>query len=133
MADKSMGDLGELVELINLHVGAWEHFGYENPPTSDSATIPPLGERSADAIKAGHEAVADIDKLIARLHRVREQLVGELRTDEDIRMAGDGEAAACGVCGHSRTEHLTRAPSRPEPYSCALCGCRQYLAAREDS
>ena len=51
------------------------------------AVIPPLGQRSADAIKAGHEAVETIDQLIARLHRVREQLVGELRQDEDIRMA----------------------------------------------
>jgi hypothetical protein len=47
--------------------------------------IPPLGERSAGAIEAGHEAVKDIDKLIARLHQVREQLVGELRQDEDRR------------------------------------------------
>jgi hypothetical protein len=51
------------------------------------ATIPPLGERSAAAIKAGHEAVRDIDALIARLHEVRARLVSELRADEDIRMA----------------------------------------------
>jgi len=50
------------------------------------ATIPPLGERSAEAIKAGHEAVRDIDRLIARLHEVRARLVSELRADEDIRM-----------------------------------------------
>jgi hypothetical protein len=51
------------------------------------ATIPPLGERSARAIEAGHEAVRDIDALIARLHEVRARLVSELRADEDIRMA----------------------------------------------
>ena len=50
------------------------------------ATIPPLGERSASAITAGHEAVKDIDRLIARLHEIRACLVGELREDEDIRM-----------------------------------------------
>jgi hypothetical protein len=83
-----LAELSELVDLISLHVGAWEEFGYENPPTPDCATIPPLGERSAEAIKAGHEAVKEIDRLIARLYRVREQLIGELRQDEDIRMGG---------------------------------------------
>lgn len=113
----------ELAGLINFRVGAWQDFGYENPPDSKCedcphgrtahltrapsrpepyycsacgcrqyrgahyATIPPLGQRSANAIKAGHEAIRDIDQLIARLHRLREQLVGELRQDEDIRMA----------------------------------------------
>jgi len=37
-----------------------------------------------------------------------------------------GEAVPCAACGHSRTEHLTRSPSRPEPYFCAQCSCRQY-------
>ena len=49
------------------------------------ATIPPLGERSAKAIEAGHEAIKDIDRLIAQLFQVRAQLVSELRQDEDIR------------------------------------------------
>ena len=44
-------------------------------------------ERSAKAIEAGHEAIKDIDQLIARLHQVRAQLVSELRQDEDIRAA----------------------------------------------
>lgn len=151
MADKSMGDLAELVDLINLHVGAWEHFGYANPPDSACgvcghdrtdhltrapsrpepyfcaecdcrqfrpayAVIPPLGERSADAIKAGHEAISDIDKLIARLHQIRQQLVGELRQDDDIRMArplpgrcGDHHASGVTNCtrvtGHDGAHH----------------------------
>jgi hypothetical protein len=79
--------LAELVDLINLHVGAWEHFGYADPPSPGCAVIPPLGERSASAIKAGHEAIADIDRLLAQLYGIREQLVGQLRRDEDIRMA----------------------------------------------
>ncbi len=78
----------ELAGLIHFRVGAWHDFGYENPPAPDCATIPPLGERSAAAIKAGHEAIKDIDQLIARLHQVRAQLVSELRQDEDIRAAG---------------------------------------------
>ena len=114
--------LEELAGLINFRVGAWQDFGYAEPPDSrcadcghdrtdhltrapsrpepylcaecdcrqfrqDYATIPPLGERSAKAIAAGHEAIKDIDQLIARLHQVRAQLVSELRQDEDIRMS----------------------------------------------
>ena len=79
--------LEELAGLVSFHVGAWQDFGYEQPPTPESATIPPLGERSANAIKAGHEAVEDIDRLIAQLHEVRAQLVSELRQDEDMRAA----------------------------------------------
>jgi len=79
-------DLLELIDLVNFRIGAWQDFGYENPPAPDCQPIPPLGERSAEAIEGGHEAVKDIDRLITRLHQVREQLVGELRQDEDIRM-----------------------------------------------
>ena len=49
--------------------------------------IPPLGERSAEAIKAGHEAIEAIDELIRQLHVLRSQLVGELRQDEDVHAA----------------------------------------------
>lgn len=83
-ADFSLG-LEELTGLINLHIAAWHDFGYENPPTPDCATIPPLGERSANAIKAGHEAIEAIDQLNRQLYALREQLVGELRQDEDLR------------------------------------------------
>jgi hypothetical protein len=87
MADIDTGDIEEMAGLISFHVGAWQDFGYQNPPAPDSALIPPLGKRSANAIKAGHDAVKDIDRLIARLHQIRAQLVTELRQDEDIRMA----------------------------------------------
>lgn len=87
MTNTDTGDLEEMAGTVRFHIGAWQDFGYENPPTPDSATIPPLGQRSADAITAGHEAVKDIDQLIARLHQVRAQLVSELRQDEDIRAA----------------------------------------------
>ena len=80
-------DLEELAGTIHFHVGAWAEFGYASPPTPESATIPPLGQRSASAIRAGHEAIRDIDALIARLHQVRAQLVSELRRDSDIRLA----------------------------------------------
>lgn len=87
VSELNTGGLEELAGLVHFHVGAWQDFGYEKPPAADSASIPPLGERSANAIKAGHDAVGDIDQLIARLHGVRAQLVSELRRDEDIRMA----------------------------------------------
>ena len=81
-------DLEEMAGLIHFRVGAWEDLGYKNPPTPTSKPIPPLGERSAEAIKAGHSAVQEIDRLIARLHQVRAQLVSELRQDENIRAGG---------------------------------------------
>jgi hypothetical protein len=82
------GDLGELVNLIHFRVGAWEDFGYANPPTPDCKAIPPLGQRSAAAVTAGHDAVKDIDQLLARLYKLREQLVDELRQNADLRMNG---------------------------------------------
>ncbi len=81
--DGAAAGLEELAGVIRFRIGAWQDFGYANPPTPDCKTIPPLGERSADAIKAGHEAVRDIDRLIAQLRQVRGQLAGELRENED--------------------------------------------------
>ncbi len=85
--DDAAAGLEELARLINFRVGAWQDFGYAEPPTPECAAIPPLGQRSAKAIEAGHEAIKDIDRLIARLHQVRAQLVSELRQDEDVRTA----------------------------------------------
>jgi len=75
----------ELAGLINFRVGAWHDFGYADPPAPECKAIPPLGERSAEAIKAGHAAIETIDELTRQLYVLREQLVGELRQDEDIR------------------------------------------------
>ena len=86
-ADGAAAGLEELAGLIHFRVGAWQDFGYAEPPTPECTPIPPLGERSAKAIEAGHEAIKDIDQLIARLHQVRAELVNELRQDEDIRAA----------------------------------------------
>lgn len=77
----------ELAGLINFQVGAWHDLGYETPPTPECKPIPPLGERSAEAIRSGHEAIESIDELTRQLYRLREQLVGELRQDSDIRAA----------------------------------------------
>jgi hypothetical protein len=75
----------ELAGLINFRVGAWHDLGYETPPTPDCKPIPPLGERSAEAIQAGHAAIETIDELTRQLYALRSQLVDELRQDEDIR------------------------------------------------
>ena len=85
--DDAAAGLEELAGLINFRVGQWQDLGYAEPPTPECLPIPPLGQRSAKAIEAGHEAVKDIDRLIARLHQVRALLVSELRQDEDIRMS----------------------------------------------
>jgi hypothetical protein len=81
------GSLEELAGLINFEIAVWHDLGYENPPTPDSATIPPLGERSAEAIKGGHAAIEAIDEMCRQLYALRSQLVGELRQDEDVRAA----------------------------------------------
>jgi hypothetical protein len=73
--------------MVSFHVGAWQESGYRGPVTPDCKTIPELGNRSADAIRGGHEAIGDIDTLMRRLHEVRSGLVSQLRQDEDIRMA----------------------------------------------
>ena len=77
--------IGEAAEHIYFHMGAWHDFGYETPPAPECKPVPPLGERSAEAIKAGHEAIKAIDELTRQLYRLREQLVSELRQDEDMR------------------------------------------------
>lgn len=82
--DLSYG-LEELAGLISFRVGGWHDFGYEAPPAPDCKAIPPLGERSASAITAGHDAVDAIDELTRQLAALRQQLVGELRADQDAR------------------------------------------------
>jgi hypothetical protein len=77
--------LAELADLVNFRVGAWHDFGYADPPTPECKAIPPLGERSAVAIRNGHQAIRDIDEMVRQLHALRAQLARELRQDEDIR------------------------------------------------
>ena len=102
--DDAAAGLEELAGLISFRVGAWQDFGYASPPAPHCAVIPPLGERSAKAIEAGHEAVRDIDELVARLHQLRARLVAELRRDEDIRAARvDAMLAGRQDPGHEAT------------------------------
>jgi hypothetical protein len=82
--DLSIG-LKEQADLITWYVGVWHDLGYEVPPAPDCKTIPPLGERSAQAIKGGHDAIAAIDELTRQLNALRAQLVGELLQDSEAR------------------------------------------------
>jgi hypothetical protein len=76
------------VGLINVCVGIWNDNGYPEPlPFEGAHPIPPLGQRSAGNVKAGHDAIEAIDELIRDLHKLRGQLVTELRADEDMRAA----------------------------------------------
>ena len=70
--------LAESAELLAFQIGRWEHLEYPE-------NVPPLGQRSADAIEAGHVAVSTIDGMIRDLRDLRGQLVSELRQDADIR------------------------------------------------
>ena len=88
MSDRDFSrGLEDQAGLISFQVAAWRDLGYETPPTPDCKPIPPLGERSAAAIKAGHAAIDAIDELTRQLYALRGQLLGELRQDSDIRAA----------------------------------------------
>jgi hypothetical protein len=73
----------EMAGMIHWWVDAWHDFGYEKPPAPNCKPIPPLGGRSADAIKAAHKAITEIGELTRQPYRLREQLVGELRQDSE--------------------------------------------------
>lgn len=79
--------IADLAGQISERAAAWQDYGYEVPPPPGCKPVPPLGERSAAAINAGHGAIAAIDDLLTRLHALRGQLAGELRQDSDIRGA----------------------------------------------
>jgi hypothetical protein len=81
------GGIEEQAGLLAFRVGAWNELGYTDPEEGQAA-IPPLGERSAEAITAGHAAVETIDEMIRDLHSLRAQLVTELRQNQDILMDG---------------------------------------------
>lgn len=51
--DDAAADLGELAGLINFRIGAWQDFGYAEPPTPEYTAIPPLGKCSARRSRSG--------------------------------------------------------------------------------
>ena len=74
--------IADAAELLAVRVGAWNCFGHPDPEDGQ-AGIPPLGERNAEAITAGHGAIEVIDKIMRDLHAVRSQLIDELRANAD--------------------------------------------------
>jgi hypothetical protein len=126
--DLSRG-IAEQASLISGLVCAWKDFGYDDPPAPGCKTVPPLGERSASAIKAGHDAVGEIDELTRQLYRLREQLVGELFQDSDIRgarvdamLARRWEEALLGPVGWQCPVCETEFLPSGEPVACPVCG-----------
>ena len=81
----AVDDLSSVIDELAGLISAWQDFGYEMPPGPESKLIPPLGKRSAEAIKSGHAAIETIDELTRQLHALRSQLTAELRRDEDER------------------------------------------------
>lgn len=78
----------EAAESLNWYVGVWHDLGYADPPAPGCPgckTIPPLGERSAEAVKGAHDAIEVIDIMVRELQAVRDQLTGELKADEAAR------------------------------------------------
>ena len=61
--------------------------------------------------------------LLAELVALAEHLAGQLAGPAEAKAPPD---SMCEDCPHGRTAHLTRAPSRTEPYFCSACECRQY-------
>jgi len=95
----------ETAGLLNLRIAEWHDFGYVTPAAPTCKTIPPLGERSAEAIKAGHGAIEVIDEIVRDLRRLRQQLAGELRADQQARAGAvirqQAEAGSALVAGSS--------------------------------
>lgn len=71
--------------VLAVRVGGWNHFGYASPEPGQ-AGIPPLGERSAEAIRASRGAIDMIDEIVRNLYDLRAQLIDERRTDSEVRM-----------------------------------------------
>lgn len=80
-----LGPVADGIGQLNHHIGVWENFGYHNPPSPDATKVRPLGQRTASAIAGAHAAIGDVDSLIANLTTIKDQLVAEIRQDEDWR------------------------------------------------
>ena len=108
----------ETAGLLNFRIAAWHDFGYVTPPTPDCKAIPPLGERSAEAIKAGHGAIEVIDEIVRDLYRLRDQLITELRTDKVRGRRPVSELAGTFKCCDTPIPW----PARGRDEACPQCG-----------
>ena len=102
--------LEELAGLINFRVGAWHDFGYETPPAPDCAAIPPLGERSANAILIKVNQIGTLSETldaIALAHGAAYACVMSHRSGETEDTTIADLAVATG-CGQIKTGSLSR-------------------------
>lgn len=97
-------ECADLLDLIATAIGAWNEFGYREPPTAESAVIPPLGERKATAITAGHAAISSIDQLTRKVGTLRAKLLSELRVDSEVR-ALRADALISEMKAHTKGEN----------------------------
>jgi hypothetical protein len=58
------GPAEDQVGLLWVRIALWNHCGYADPLPGQAA-MPPLGERKAEASKAGRGAIEVIDEIIA--------------------------------------------------------------------
>jgi hypothetical protein len=96
--DEYLARISDAAGLLSWRIGVWNHLGYAAPEPGQTA-IPPLGERSADAITGAHGAIEVIDEMTRDLHALRSQLVSELRANEDALMAWSDAKLAAGRAG----------------------------------
>jgi len=78
------GPLEDKAGLLGVRVAAWNHMKYPED-------VPAAGQHDAGAIRAGHGAIDVIDEMIRDLHALRNHMIGELRADQDARMARSAE------------------------------------------
>jgi hypothetical protein len=123
--------------LLNFRIAEWHDFGYTTPPAPHCKTIPPLGERSAAAIKGAHGAIEAIDELVRELHALRAQLVTEIQADQDARAVRQCNAcpapASCSEFGHCTLEQAPAAATAREALRAQLAGLVQNREAWEET
>ena len=58
--DDAAAGLEELAGLINFRVGAWQDFGYAEPPAPECGAIPPLGHGTKEECREAAELLAEV-------------------------------------------------------------------------
>jgi hypothetical protein len=124
--------------LIAVLIGIWNDSGYPEPlPFEGAHPIPPLGQRTAGHIKAGHGAIGAIGALIRDLQVVRARLVTQMRADEGTRAARRCNAcpapATCSEFGQCTLEQAPAAAALGEALHARLAGLRRDREAWEEA
>ena len=124
--------------LIAVRVSIWNDNGYPEPlPFEGAHPIPPLGQRTADNIKAGHGAIEAIDEIVRDLYRLRAQLLIEIRADQDARAVQQCNAcpapASCSEFGRCTLEQAPAAAAAREALRAQLTGLIKDREAWEEA